>query len=79
MTYCIGINLKSGILALSDTRITSGDETRVARKYKYTLALTISFFTSGLRSFRDKTITYFTEVFEKKTKNTTGFMRQSMI
>ena len=70
MTYCIGINLKSGILALSDTRITSGSETTVARKYKIYTSGDHQFFlmTSGLRSVRDKTLTYFAEVFEKKNK-----------
>ena len=32
MTYCLGIKVKSGIIGISDTRITSGHETTQAKK-----------------------------------------------
>lgn len=71
MTYCIGIKLKSGLLALSDTRITSGNETTTAEKYKIYTSGNHQFFlmTSGLRSVRDKTLTYFAEVFRERNKD----------
>ena len=68
MTYCLGILSKEGIAGLADTRITSGNDTTVAKKI-YTVQRTKHAFfimTSGLRSVRDKTITYFDEVVEAK-------------
>ncbi len=68
MTYCLGIRLKAGLVALCDTRITSGNETTIAKKYKIYQNGTQSIFlmTSGLRSVRDKTLTYFSEVLNEK-------------
>lgn len=68
MTYCLGIRLKEGLVALSDTRITSGNQTITARKYKIYSKGDYHFFlmTSGLRSVRDKTLTYFSELMEEK-------------
>ena len=68
MTYCIGIKLKAGLVALSDTRITSGNETTTARKYTiYEKGdQHIFLMTSGLRSVRDKTLTYFSEILNDK-------------
>ncbi len=67
MTYCLGIKLKSGLVALSDTRVTSGNETTTAEKYKVYSSgdKHIFLMTSGLRSVRDKTLTYFSEVLNK--------------
>ena len=66
MTYCLGIKVKQGLLALSDTRITSGTETTIAKKYFTHLGDSEALFlmTSGLRSVRDKAVTYFKEVIE---------------
>lgn len=66
MTYCLGIKVKQGLLALSDTRITSGSETTIAKKYYTHLGDHEALFlmTSGLRSVRDKAITYFQELIE---------------
>ncbi len=70
MTFCLSILLKSGIVGLSDTRITSGNETTRAKKTfvlnrnKHSLYI----MTAGLRSIRDKAITYFTEVLEEQDK-----------
>lgn len=73
MTYCLGIRLKEGLVALSDTRITSGNQTVTARKYKLYKKGDYNFFlmTSGLRSVRDKTLTYFSEILEDKLKDLT--------
>ena len=68
MTYCLGIKLKEGIVALSDTRITSGNETSTAEKYKIFQEghQKIFIMTSGLRSVRDKALTYFSEILSHK-------------
>ncbi len=68
MTYCLGIKVKSGLVALADTRITSGTETTTAKKislYQSTHGQ-IFLMTSGLRSIRDKAVTYFEEVIHTK-------------
>ena len=68
MTYCLGIKIKQGLIALADTRVTSGNETTTAKKVfvinreKHSLFI----MTSGLRSIKDKVITYFNEVLEEK-------------
>lgn len=68
MTYCLGIKLQSGLIGIADTRITSGYETAKAKKVftinkeKHSLFI----MTSGLRSVRDKAITYFMEVIEEE-------------
>jgi len=66
MTYCVAIKVRKGIVALADTRITSGTETTIAKKYYTHLGDKQALFlmTSGLRSVRDKALTYFKEVIE---------------
>lgn len=68
MTYCLGMRLREGIVAMSDTMITSGNETSSAEKYKIFQQGNQNVFlmTSGLRSVRDKALTYFEEIFEEK-------------
>ena len=68
MTYCLGILSKEGIAGLADTRITSGNDTTVSKKIFTVQREKHTFFimTSGLRSVRDKAITYFGEVIEEK-------------
>lgn len=68
MTFCLGIKTKQGIVGLSDTRITSGNETTSSKKVFTVNKRKHSFFimTSGLRSVRDKAITYFSEVIERQ-------------
>ncbi len=68
MTYCLGIKVKTGIVGISDTRITSGHETTMAKKVFTVNKEKHSFFimTSGLRSVRDKAITYFKEIIEEE-------------
>src|SRR4051812_32836134 len=71
MTYCVGMKLKGGIVAMADTRITSGSETTTAKKIAIHQDDKHSFFimTSGLRSVRDKAVTYFQEVMKEQEFN----------
>ena len=73
MTFCLGIKTKHGLVGLSDTRITSGSDTTSSKKVFTVNRQKHSFFimTSGLRSVRDKAITYFSEVIEKQDESFT--------
>lgn len=64
MTYCLGIKVKEGLVAIADTRITSGTNTTVKKKMYVTQRDNYSLFimTSGLRSVRDKAVHYFEEL-----------------
>jgi putative proteasome-type protease len=68
MTFCIGVKVKDGLVAIADTRITSGSEHDIGKKLfihqkeKHCLFI----MTSGLRSLTDKAITYFWEAIEEK-------------
>lgn len=66
MTYCLGIKVNEGLLAIADTRITSGTDTSVKVKILTEQRDKFSLFvmTSGLRSIRDKAVVYFKEVME---------------
>ncbi|MCU0352532.1 MAG: peptidase [Cytophagales bacterium] len=70
MTFCLGIKVESGLVAVADTRLTSGAEYFTARKISVHQFGKHSMFimTSGLRSVRDKAITYFREVIEEQDK-----------
>jgi len=71
MTYCLGIKVKEGLVAIADTRITSGTDTSIKvkifteQKDKYSIFI----MTSGLRSIRDKAIMYFKELIERDDFN----------
>ncbi len=67
MTYCLGIKLKEGLVAIADTRLTSGTETTIGKKlFVHQKGRHVIFImTSGLRSVRDKALTYFKEVIEE--------------
>lgn len=70
MTYCIAMKVQEGIVGLSDTLITSGREMTTLRKaIVYSPpGGTMFVMTSGLRSLRDKTLTYFeNELRERET------------
>ncbi|BAU55337.1 peptidase [Mucilaginibacter gotjawali] len=71
MTYCLGIKVKEGLIALADTRITSGTEITTKKKITITQKDNFSLFimTSGLRSVRDKAVVYFNELLETKEYN----------
>lgn len=73
MTYCLGVITKEGIVGLADTRITSGTETTTAKKVFTVNRKKHAFFimASGLRSVRDKAITYFGEVIDQEDHNFT--------
>ncbi|WP_374948879.1 peptidase [Mucilaginibacter sp.] len=66
MTYCLGIKVKEGLIALADTRITTGTDTTVKKKISILQRENSAMFimTSGLRSVRDKAIVYFDELLE---------------
>ncbi len=68
MTYCLGIKVKQGLVAIADTRITSGSETTSAKKISMHKQGDNNIFlmTSGLRSVRDKAVTYFEEILEEQ-------------
>lgn len=63
MTFCLGIKVRNGLVALADTRITAGTNTTTSKKISnYQIGdNSIFLMTSGLRSVRDKAITYFEE------------------
>ena len=66
MTFCVGMRLKEGIIGLADNLIITGNEAIRAKKITSHRTGDNSFFlmTSGLRSARDKTITYLDEALE---------------
>jgi putative proteasome-type protease len=71
MTYCLGIKVKEGLVAIADTLITSGTETVYKKKVFIEQKDNFSLFimTSGLRSVRDKAVVYFREQLEAQEFN----------
>ena len=63
MTFCLGMNVHEGVIGLADTRVLSGNECISARKVTIYQNERQAMFvmTSGLRSVRDKALTYFDE------------------
>lgn len=61
MTYCVAMKVKEGIVGIADSLITSGREMTNLRKVSVYSPPhgTMFMMTSGLRSLRDKTLTYF--------------------
>lgn len=68
MTYCVAMKVKSGLVAIADTRITSGSYTTTAKKISTHQIGNNSLFimTAGLRSVRDKAVTYFDEMLDER-------------
>jgi putative proteasome-type protease len=68
MTFCLGVKVAGGIVGIADTRITSGSEVSTKKKLfvHQTSSHSMFIMTSGLRSVRDKAITYFQEVLEEQ-------------
>ena len=66
MTFCVAIKSKTGVVALSDTRISSGLGVSTSKKIKTYQENGNSFFimSSGLRSIRDKVIHLFEDEIE---------------
>jgi putative proteasome-type protease len=62
------MRVKEGLVAIADTRITSGSETTTSKKISLHSNEHGSLFlmTSGLRSIRDKAVTYFEEILLEK-------------
>lgn len=60
MTYCLGIRVGEGLVALADGRVTAGSQMAAARKVRLLGEGPNQFFimTSGLRSVRDKVLAY---------------------
>lgn len=71
MTFCIGIQVREGIVALADTRIVRGSEQVNKQKLAEFLHNDESLFTmtSGLRSIRDKTLVYIEETLRGSTSS----------
>lgn len=71
MTFCLGVKTANGLVAISDRRITSGSEVSSEKKVSVHNIDNHSLFvmTAGLRSVRDKAITYFQEVLENQTED----------
>jgi putative proteasome-type protease len=67
MTFCVAIKSKTGVVALSDTRISSGLGVSTSKKIKTYQENGNSFFimSSGLRSIRDKVIHLFEDELER--------------
>jgi len=63
VTFCLGITVREGLVGIADTRVTSGNEVITARKVAVYQQDQHAMFimTSGLRSLRDKALTYFEE------------------
>lgn len=68
MTFCLGINVQDGLVAIADTRVVAGCESLVAKKVATYEGPGFSFFvmTSGLRSLRDKVLLYFEEEYARQ-------------
>ncbi len=68
MTFCLGMRVRAGLVGIADTRITSGFEAITAKKVSIFHADRSAMFlmTSGLRSVRDKALTYFEEFIESR-------------
>ncbi len=68
MTFCLGITVEEGLVAIADTRVVAGNECLVARKTASYQGPGFAFFVmnSGLRSLRDKILLYFEEAFARE-------------
>lgn len=69
MTFCLGITSHSGLIGVADNRVTTGNEVISAGKVStYHFDSGAMFvMTSGLRSIRDKTLTYFEDAIDEKS------------
>jgi putative proteasome-type protease len=69
MTFCLGITVDEGLIAISDTRLVAGNECLVGRKTASYQGPDFAFFVmhSGLRSLRDKALLYFEEAFARES------------
>ena len=67
MTFCLGIKVDDGLVGLADSLLTTGSECVSARKFftYHNDHQCMFIMTSGLRSVRDKALTYFEEVLDE--------------
>jgi putative proteasome-type protease len=70
MTFCLGITVEQGLVAIADTRVVAGNETLIARKTASYQGPGFAFFVmnSGLRSLRDKILLNFEEAFARDSQ-----------
>ncbi|MSR83849.1 MAG: peptidase [Candidatus Latescibacteria bacterium] len=70
MSFCLGMKVAGGLIGIADSRVTSGTEHSTARKVSIHQNGRHSMFvmTSGLRSVRDKALTYFEEVIQESDR-----------
>lgn len=68
MTFCLGMKVQEGIVGIADTLVTSGTECITVRKITIYQREKFSMFlmTSGLRSVRDKVVTYFDDLMAER-------------
>src|SRR5450759_3847677 len=68
MTFCLAAKVHDGLVGIADTRLTTGSECITARKVSVHTHGQHSLFlmTSGLRSVRDKVVTYFEDVLDSE-------------
>ncbi len=72
MTFCLAMKVQDGLVAIADTRVTSGKECMTAKKvtiHQNSGRHAAFIMTSGLRSLRDKAVTYFQEVIDTQDKS----------
>jgi len=70
MTFCTTMKVRDGLVGISDTMITSGSSCSTATKVIIPTSSghhTFYLMSSGLRSLRDKALTYLHEVIEEET------------
>ena len=69
MTFCLGITVDQGLVAIADTRLVAGNECLVGKKTASYQGPGFAFFVmnSGLRSLRDKALLYFEEAFARES------------
>ena len=69
MTFCLGITVDQGLVAIADTRLVAGNECLIGKKTASYQGPGFAFFvmTSGLRSLRDKVLLYFEEAFARQS------------
>ena len=67
MTFCLGITVENGLVAIADTRVVAGNECLIARKTASYQGPGFAFFVmhAGLRSLRDKILLGFEEAFAR--------------
>lgn len=80
MTYCLGISVEQGLVCLADGRITSGRQVTSARKVSLHGNDDARFcvMTSGLRSVRDKTLSYLDRALIKGRSKAVGSMLEAV-